>query len=59
MFLLSWIRYVCLFARSTFSYYFTGEREMFKFQFSIDIFKKFVLSDFDVYQLRFVLIYFM
>ena len=39
-----------LFARSTFSKYFTGEREMFKFQFSIDMSKKFVLSDFDVFQ---------
>ena len=28
-----------LFARSTFSNYFTGEREMFKFQFSIDMSK--------------------
>ena len=39
-----------LFARSTFPNYFTGEREMFKFQFSIDTSKKFVLSDFDVFQ---------
>ena len=38
-----------LFARSTFSNYFTGEREMFKFQFSIDMSKKFVLSDFNVF----------
>ena len=38
-----------LFARSTFSNYFTSEREMFKFQFSIDMSKKFVLSNFDVF----------
>ena len=43
-----------LFARSTFSNYFTDEREMFKFQFLIDMSKKFVLSDFDVFQQRFV-----
>ena len=39
-----------LFARSTFFNYFTDEREMFKFQFSIDMSKKFALSDFDVFQ---------
>ena len=33
-----------LFARSTFFNYFTGERKMFKFQFSIDMSKKFVLA---------------
>ena len=39
-----------LFGRSTFSNYFTSEREMFEFQFSIDMPKKFVLADFDVFQ---------
>ena len=48
-----------LFAGSTFPNYFTGEREMFKFQFSIGMSEKFVLSDFDVFQQRFVLIYLM
>ena len=39
-----------LLARSTFTNYFTDQREMFKFQFSIDMSKKFALSDFDVFQ---------